>query len=700
MADDTRDPFALDDDDVKEWRSRVDRALQKQKEYHPWWEAALKTYAPSPTERPNDYRSNIRTNRAFTIVERKEADLFYQRPDVTVTASPLLQSMDQGGAMSATHSVILNEKLGLDGIDARALARSAIFDYELFAAGWTKIGYRSYTVQVEQELPVLGPQGERIADPETGLEAVEAQMVDVPIKKVWFWESFSPKQAVIPSDWFSTDFDKAPWLGMKFEIPLKDARAVWGEKIPEDFTPSSKQDDSRQRFDHGAQGDAVRQPTVDTVTGTELYYKSSLFRDDRPHPDHLTKLVLIDGIPEPVEHVDSPEQTIDPQTGKLTPDSLIGYPYHPLIVRTLTDSAYVMSDVAIALPLVQELDKFREQGVRQRDINLTRWVYNTDDVPEPDIAKITMTGQGGMIGLPAESFGNARGPIQPLPMSNIPPENFVTADRLDNDLSRTFAIDSASAGASRGGGSGDLTATEANLRQANANVRLGWEQNAVADWYIQGVTKFSTLIQRYMTAEDAAEIVGPEPAKVWAQFVKAIPTRLAFTMLPDSSLRNDTPLDRKQHQDLMTYGANDPNIDRRYMWEQLLSKYHLDPEKALVDPSQLPEPKPEPPNLSFSIKGEDLNPMSPQSPIVLDILEKVGVDVDPEAIKMAFSVAAALPPEPAAGSETGKSPTPAQPPHGGKAVPLESLDKHQADQTFATQSTGVPSPGGPARPIS
>jgi hypothetical protein len=670
---------------VAAWQDRLKRAYdQWVQPYESWWEEAKKCYAPDVTETPDDYGNTIRTNRAFTIVSRKEADLFYQRPDVTVQPAPFLEAMPGGFALAATHGQILNEKLGLDGVNAKRLARQAIFDYELFAIGWTKIGYRAFTKDTEVDVPATDEMGQPITDPMTQQPVMTKQTVPVTIKSECFWENFSPKQGLIPAEHRSTDYDKAPWLGMRFEMPLKQAKAnqEWADKIPDDFAPAPQ--GQPQKFESGGSSEAR---TIDTVSGVELYYRSMLFRDDIVHPDHLTKLVFLDGIPDPVEHRDDPDQTFD-ERGRLTPDSRVGFPYHPLVIRTMTDSAMVMSDVAVALPLTKELDTFRKQQLRQRDVNLIKWTYDTGVMPEPDKMKIVMAPQGGMIGLPSEAFNSPNGPIKQLPQGTYPPENFAFADRLDNDLARTFAIDATSSGTT--GPSGDLSATEANLRQANANVRLGWEQGAVADWYIQGVTKFSTLIQRYLSAEDAQAIVGEQMGFQWDGWRKAVPTRLAFVMMPDSALRNDTPLNRKQHQDLLTYAANDPTINRREMWKKLLLLYHYDPSKILVPEQQMPKPKPEPPSISMSIKGEDLSPLSPQFAIVIDLLGQNGITINPQALANAQTAAALVPPQPPANG---------QPAHGGKLAPMESLDKHQAQKTFGMQSTGEPTPQGPMQPI-
>ncbi len=691
------DLLGLTKDDLAKWRGRIDRAIAAQKTHHTWWDTCLKEYAPHVGEDPTQWRLRVRSNRAFAIVERKGGDLFFRQPDVTVKQSPLLEELamvnPQFAGLSSAHAAILNEKLGIDGVNVVNLMGQAIFDLELFGAGWTKIGYRAWTKPVVTTVP-----GEPIPqpDPLTGQMAMvpgpeTMQTVDVPIKTECYWENVSPKCLIIPDDCRGTDFDKqASFLGRRFQMALTDARRTWGEKIPKEFKPSAPKED--MYFDHGI-GASTKMTSTDNVTGVELWYKTALYSEDEIHPDHLTWLVLIDGIDVPMEHEPSPDQTFDEQ-GRLTPDSLVGFPLHSVMTRVLTDSAYVMSDVAVALPQTMEMDAFREIAQEQRRINLLKLAFNTDELTVDELKKAMNMQQGGAIGLPPKAFVSGRLPLRAFDIHPIPPDDWALDAKLDNDLAQTFGIDANAQGVES---AGSQTATEAGISQANRNVRAGKESNTVAEDYMRGVTKFSTLIQRYLSVEDAAAIVGQQKAQLWDSWRHAIPTRLAFTMLPDSALRNDTPLQRKQFLDAMTYAANDPNTDRRYLWEKFWELQHLDPTRAMIPAEQVPQPKPEQPKPSMAFKGEDFSPLSAQSPVMVDLWQKItGVMIDPAAMQNALALGrllTMLQPSPTEGD--GKPDEPA--PHGGKLTQMTSLDKHQTDKSGGMQNTGelLPGMGGP-----
>jgi hypothetical protein len=668
------------------WKEQIDLATAVRVQHERWWESNLKAYAPQAGDNPDTYGSTVNTNRDFTNAERKKADLFYQSPEVTLQPTPIMDAPLQSGqvdpmtqqpvpvmdaqgqpvklsAALQAHQEIVNEKLGSDGVDALALMDTVLFDIEVPAGfGWTVMGYEAVTVPVKQ------------VDPTTGQE----MSVPVPIHESCFWEPLSPKQILIPHNYRSTQYDKAPWLGHKFELPLTPGNRQ-RFKLPADFKGSKA--GNPLHFDHGT---GQTPATDDVFTGTKIWFKSHLFREDRPHPDHLTELVIVDGIDEPVIEQDCPYQTLD-QNGGLTPDSLLGFPMHGFTLRTMSDSAYIASDSTMIRPLVNELNVFRTQMVQFRDASLLKFVYNMDTLPKDSVEKMVRAPIGGMVGVPGEAFVTEA--IRELPHGSMPRESFTSNDYIDNDIARTTAIDAAGAGVQSTGSS---TATEQQIVAANANARMDKERGRLLTQYIKAVTKFSTLLQRYLPVEQAAKIVGPQRAQYWDLWRTQTPSTLAFTALPDSALRVDQAVDRKQAQELYSFLANDPFVNRQALLEKLLRKFHLDPATIVKQPEP---PKPEPPKLSFSFKGEDL--VAAQAPIVLEIASQLGLKISPEMVQLSqqmFLQAQQMAAAEAAEQEAQKGDTK----HGGKVAQQESLSKHASDLTGGMQNTGAPAALGAA----
>jgi hypothetical protein len=249
------------------WRKQVELSLSVRNTYERWWEQNLKAYAPINRD-PEQYGSEINTNRTFTLTERKKADLFYQRPDVTLQPTPLMegpvmgpdgqaltfppapgqqsQAVTQQYCLSA-HEEIVNEKLGEDGIDATEMMDAVLFDIICTqGVGFTKMGYEAVFTEVEQPDPAWQP------DPMLPLEMQKPAMVTVPvpIHEQCFWHHFSGKQAIIPHNFRSTEWDRAPFLGMQFELPLTEGNRQQYQ-LPPDFTGKKAKDAEKQHYDHG-----------------------------------------------------------------------------------------------------------------------------------------------------------------------------------------------------------------------------------------------------------------------------------------------------------------------------------------------------------------------------------------------------------------------------------------------------------------
>lgn len=675
-------PIPLSSEQLASWRQQIAEARQRRDSVMRWAESNLARYAPPLESSPDAYGSEINTNRDFTLVERKKAALFYQRPDVTAVPSPLLADQPQ---LLEVHTQILNEKLGPDGVDVEALVDRVLFDVLCpTGTGWSIMGYESTTVPTPMTIPMPATTTQPGAI--LGLQepvSYQTVMAPVPIFQDCFWSYFSPKQALKPVNARTTESDTWPWIGMEFEVPTTVAvRKGW---VPADFQGGPSASDLH--FDHGA---PVSTETV--ARAVLIVYQSALYRDDRPHPKHQTHLILVEGVDEPAEHKDSPYQTLTPQ-GTLSTDSLLGYPIHPCTIRVLTDASDVPSDCTISAPLVNELNRFREQMVEQRDANVMRWMYSVDRLPPEALAKIVRSPIGGMIGVPEEAYVGD-GAIKELPHGSYPRENFTFNDYLDNDLARTHAIDAEQSGA---GNPGEKSATESQIQQNNVNARLGRERGRVLSWYLKGVTKYSSILQRLMPVEEAATIVGPQAAQQWDGWRKQIPASLAFTAMPDSSQRNDLAVDRKRAMDEYTFFANDPFINRLELLKSLMPKLRY-PMKV-INPEP-PEQKPEPGKHSLALKGEDLNPLAPQFPIIMEILKSDGMVISPQAIQEAQATAMnALLAQamPAAATDQGQPPTDTA--HKGKVPQMESLSKHANALTGNMQGLPAPEEGQEPTPL-
>src|SRR3990167_2895792 len=219
-------------DQAKEWQARVDRSDARRKHFEELhgWDRAIERYAKTKQDR---YDVNALLD--FRHVEGKKAHLFYQTPEIQLLPiDPMIEGIPAEQIMPARQKV-LNFKLGPDGENVKAEIHEALFD-ALAPSGFlcTKIGYENVSVEVEMQ-----PPAEMFA---MGAAPPKPIKVPVPIWERCFWTRFSPKKLLIPDDFTSTKFDRAPWLGMKGAMPLSKAKIEF--RLPDDFTATTNKDDS------------------------------------------------------------------------------------------------------------------------------------------------------------------------------------------------------------------------------------------------------------------------------------------------------------------------------------------------------------------------------------------------------------------------------------------------------------------------
>src|SRR5678810_1288648 len=84
-----RATLPLSDEELAAWQERLRLDREVRAKVMEWADANNDAYAPKADADPKAYGETLNTNRDFTLVERKKADLFYQRPDVLAIPSPL-----------------------------------------------------------------------------------------------------------------------------------------------------------------------------------------------------------------------------------------------------------------------------------------------------------------------------------------------------------------------------------------------------------------------------------------------------------------------------------------------------------------------------------------------------------------------------------------------------------------------------------
>lgn len=645
----------LSKEDLTFWRTEIERADKLRSDTIQAWDATgnLERYTPKSvlTSDGGSVAADVNVAKDFSDVERKNAALFHSTPQIALVPDP---GTDPGPLL--LHQELLNTILGEDYMDVLETVSPTIQDCLVAIQPCpTEIGYDSVIEHVEQQVPVLDPVTQQPQlDSMTGQPVMQTQQVPVVVWEEIFWRRISPKAQLMPVTLRDTKYDRAPWIGYRWRRPISQVKRKY--QLPDNWSAADSSTNTPYFEPLTNQG----QSSEPMCSGVKLWYRAYLRDQKVTHPEVVRELELLDSYDVPLVHRNTPYQDISPKDGRLTPDSIIGYPDHPLALRDLTDSAYVAADCTITAPLTRELNKFRKTVVQRRDGSKLRFVYDAAKL-NPEVRQKIEQGDDPMM-IPVEPGAldaGANAIMQQVPSLELGRESYLGQDIIERDRAQILGINANQVGAVAGSGK---TATEVSDVQRNADARFDREMRRAVRWYLKGVQKVSALVLRYGDRL-AVDILGPERATLWAQAKQAgAISKFKFKTVADSGGYID--IEARKRSDLQLYNmtAKDPSLNRQVVQARLATDFGLAPSEWIV--TQPPEQKPEAPTLSIAVKPEDLDPALPSYVGTYAILTAGGVKNLPPP-----TYVAAPPPQPNA------------PEHGGMAELQPRLNQHQLDQT-------------------
>lgn len=664
------------------WTSQIKDSEEKRNRYKDLeWDKNIQSYlGKSLTTVPE--QDTVTVPKDFANVERKKAELFFQNPDVNLT--PKFPGLEDA---VSTFQAVLNHYLGPERVDAGAMMTEVTFDACMTGLMVSKIGYENVQdgeTEIQtgtRELPaepipgsVLGltapaPQTEPIMEPAPNI-----------IHERYFWERVSPAKLLLPVTFQGFVYDRAPWIGFEFEDEWDVLKRRYD--LPDDLEPGSGRGDQPSVLKSEREDAQVSQATK-RVKAQEIWYRAALYDPDVKHPDLLRYLVLIDGLDEPVRHEDSPYQRLTPE-GKI--QGMRGFPVHVGALRYVSDTAYPAAETTIGRPQVQELSKSRTQMLLQRDRNVPmRFVDVTRIGGEPGLDKLRRNVWQSYV--PIMGLDVNQPPVMELARSSYPPEDFQFNTIISRDLDEVWAFGPNQRGLET---AERKTATEIRNIQSNVSARLDLERRHAIRYYVQGAEKLGALIQLFADETDYVEVVGQDGGRRLQAWNKdAVAGEFVYDARPDSAVRVDAAQEFSDVIEMYNLTGKDPHANRVELLTRMARLRNIDVTRFVVP--ELPESKPEPPKISFAIKGELLDTRNPNFPILQAILEQAGYKIPPEAIQAANAhaqaqgqilnelaatsgVAAALP------GGTGSGPT-GRPQHPGAMPQMDRLSKHQSDRS-------------------
>lgn len=694
----------LSPDAVAAWKSRAEASLKAADAKRDDWTPFVTSYMVRSTGKAQAGDHDVTVPLNFAYVELKKSQLRFQVPDVS-----LKPTRPEWAGAARTFEGALNHELKQAKADA--MLDMVTTDVLICGVAAAKIGY--YADIRTRPVPVMAPglpdpmtgqpgQPQPQRDPLTGQPVTQPQ--DYVAHECYYMDRLAPENLLFPPDFAGGDYDSAAYLGHRFQLDLPTAIARYG--LPKDFAPTATKPITTLSSEEQKEGrDKL---TTKDVEGVELFYQATVYaeaeepetpRDPEapldatepaPEPPHIgqyRRLVLIKGHAEPVVHENSPYQYVDAADGKLK--GMVGNPIHVLALRFLPGSAYPVSDVQAGMPSAEEVNLGRSQMANFRERIMPMLGVDRTKA-SPELRTKLEADANAKIGRIITTDGPPSEAIQTISVQQFPRDNFKFNEVAEDSFRLAWSMGKNQAGMTEDGE--PITATEVQAAQTATDTRLAYEQTRFLKWWCTGAEKFGAVLQQFKDEPGYAEIVGDDGVKAlqaWnrtgGQGMASVAGEFVYSARPDAALRLDVNADRQQKTQLYTQVGNDPNVNRMELLKPLLVSYGLDPEKIIV--AQLPEKGPDPPRISWSFKGDDLNPidvktgqLSAAFPLIMAIVELGGLKIPPEALQNAMSIAQAqqmappMLPQPTAGPGL-------QTAHPGATTPMQPISKHVADRT-------------------
>jgi hypothetical protein len=660
-------------DRLKAFKADIERARMVRRHIaeHYGWDANRQRYVPtSDTARAGGKMlpATINTGVDFADVERKKTALFYDTPTVSFVVHnpqepvvpppppqpgqpPPPPGLLWGGLVSL-HQRLVNQLLSVHYADAKGAVHKALFD-ALCPAGVApvQVGFDVATIQVQQ--PQTDERGQPVLD---AMGQPQMQPVDVPIHEEWWMSRISPKALLMPADHRETSVKNMAWIGYEFSWPAAVVKRRF-HLPPDADLPTGGGGDDKPYFEEAG---LERQHDDKQVSGCVIEYRPSLLAEatDQPmHPQQIAQIVFLDGKDEPILHRPSPHQNIDPQTARLTADSLTDFTIQPLWLRDLSDAAWIPSDMTVTAALTGELNRYRTITSQMRDGNRAVILYDAEKIDPTVRSKIDQANAPTWVPVAPEALaGGIDSIMAQVVQVGQSRENWSGQDYIERDRSRILGIDANQAGTQA---KTNRTATEVSSVQRNSEARFEHERQRVLAWYIRLVCLFDILVIRYASQETVSRLLGPEAAQVWFEHKQALAGAYRYEIQMDSGKYQDVEANKRQWLQLINLIGQSPHVNLVPVLQQMVASYGLDPQAVVIP--EPPKTPPDPPKLTIS--AADFNPALPQFPIVLELARQGGYQISDEAVKEAQEQAtrqALITAEVAAAADTPVTPDPPQ----------------------------------------
>lgn len=604
-------------------------------------------------------------NPDWSLTKTKTANLYSQVPTVQIThenkqyagaippfAKALNYELGEKRAHIATAmDECLNDAVNASGIAAMIVGYAARFD--------------------EVDVPAIDVS---MFPPEQVQAAIQAGTL--PMKKQprvrdskFFTTRISPVDILVPDYFTGSNFDDADFVGKRCQEPWavakNDLRLKDSDK--ERIIKSAGFDSEESLRTDGTEHDSLLD--VKGVHYKDIYYWRHRFDPDEKSFKSIWRMVLVDGLEDPVIHEPWKGQQYDEQTGKY-----VGACRFPIRVLTLTyvsDNPIPPSDSAAGRPQVNDLRRSRNQMFMQRERSRPMRWYDVNRV-DPLVQETIMRGTWGAA-IPTNGDGSRA--IGEIARASYPNED-LTFDRMTKmDLMESWQIGPNQVG---NFGSGETTARETETVQANFATRIGQERARVANFFLSAAEVLAGLMVLYSDFPILSDQDRAQMEQAWDR--KHILHDLVLKIRPDSAVMIDSETRIARLLRFLNMTAKSGFINPLPVITEIAELSGLDPSEVIVQP----QPHEKEPNITYRMTGKD----DLINPLVMALLVKENQAPSPQHLETAKQILAAAqvaPVAPPQAPATAGPPMP-QPPGSEPQPPMAAHPDWQLPDRISKRS--------------
>lgn len=425
-------------------------------------------------------------NLFFMMVRTVVPRIYFRNPGVSITASkPGMQFVAMAQILERVDNKMLRQMRTKNQI--KRIIQNAF----MFGTGFGKLGYGAeFTPSPEEagtEAPLIGNRRNEYRD------GVIANMP-------WFL-STHPKSIIVPSeapDWESSRF-VAHWVRRAAAEVAEDPRL--------------------KHVSHMISGQ-VSDPMTTPVPGI---IRTVPMVDLVEIRDKMTKKVIV------LAPYSKDNKVLYFEDDELSGEW--GPTIYPLIFNDDDEFFWGIPESIILEPYQLEVNEIRTQSMKHRRLSLLKVLYQVGAISPEELDKMLSEDVGA--GVAVKDLNS----IKPMELGQIPESLTVAEMGVMQDVRETVGFGRNQFGEFKPG-SGDTTATEAQIVKMASEIRVDERRDMVADLLVNMISDMHRVLFQQWRGQQVVQVIGPAGVPIWIEFnAQALAAgRYDVNIDPDSSI--------------------------------------------------------------------------------------------------------------------------------------------------------------------